>query len=258
MEWLFRLLIDPVLIWFALLSLVVALFLRANKKIARVGFAIFLVVTLLVSNLNMAFQAAQPLENYAVSEFRFADDVERLRIPCERYEGVIALGGVIPNSDFNPARGIQVGSSAERVIEPVLLQRNCPNFKLIFSSFGKDLNGEVGESELARRLWQDLGVGKESIIIENQSTNTYENARETSKLLGVEDRWLIVTSAVHMKRAVETFREVGMKVDPIPVDYLFSKGPSLFDFSLFDSLIIWRTISHEYFGIIYYRWMKWL
>ncbi len=70
MEWLFRLLIDPVLIWFALLSLVVALFLRANKKIARVGFAIFLVVTLLVSNLNMAFQAAQPLENFALREFR--------------------------------------------------------------------------------------------------------------------------------------------------------------------------------------------
>ncbi|NCX32491.1 MAG: YdcF family protein, partial [Actinobacteria bacterium] len=108
------------------------------------------------------------------------------------------------------------------------------------------------------RLWQELGIGKESIIIENQSTNTYEYARETSKLLVVKERWLLVTSAVHMKRAVESFREVGMKVDPIPVDYLFSMSPSIFDFSLFDSLNLWRTISHEYFGIIYYRWIKWL
>lgn len=256
MEWLFRLLIDPVVIWFALLTLVVALLLRTNKKLARTALAIFLVVTLLMSNLNLAFQAAQPLENFALREFRFADDVERLRIPCERYQGIIALGGVIPNRDFNPARGIQVGSSAERLIEPVRLQRNCPNFKLVFTSFGKDLDGEVGESELAKRLWQELGVGKESIIIENQSTNTYENARETSKLLVVKERWLLVTSAVHMKRAVESFREVGMKVDPIPVDYLFSMSPSPFDFSLFDSLNLWRTISHEYFGIIYYRWIK--
>jgi uncharacterized SAM-binding protein YcdF (DUF218 family) len=139
----------------------------------------------------------------------------------------------------------------------VRLQRFCPNFKLVFTSFGKDLNGEVGESELARELWRDLGVKEDSIKVENQSTNTYENARESAKLLGVEDRWLLVTSASHLRRAIESFREFGMMVDPIPVDYLFSQSPSLLEFSIFDGLSIWRTISHEYFGILYYRLAKW-
>jgi uncharacterized SAM-binding protein YcdF (DUF218 family) len=257
MEWVLRSLIDPIFIWLALLTLIVVFFWRAKLRWAKVTLALFLALTFLASSLNLAFHAAQPLESYALENFKYADYRERTNIPCERYEGVIALGGVIPNSDFNPLIGIQVGSSAERAIEPVRLQRFCPNFKLIFTSFGKDLNGEVGESELARELWQDLGVNEDSIKVENQSTNTYENARESAKLLGVENRWLLVTSASHMKRAIESFRGFGMKVDPIPVDYLFSQSPSLLEFSIFDGLSIWRTISHEYFGIFYYRLTKW-
>jgi uncharacterized SAM-binding protein YcdF (DUF218 family) len=247
MEWVLRLLIDPLFIWLALLTLIVVLFWRAKLRWAKVSLALFLALSFLASSLILAFHAAQPLESFALENFKYADYRERPNLPCERYEGVIALGGVIPNSDFSRLRGIQVGSSAERVIEPVRLQRFCPNFKLVFTSFGKDLNGEVGESELARELWR----------VENQSTNTYENARESAKLLGVEGRWLLVTSASHVKRAVESFRGFGMQVDPIPVDYLFSQSPSLLEFSIFDGLSIWRTISHEYFGILYYRLTKW-
>ena len=38
-------------------------------------------------------------------------------------------------------------------------------------------------------------------------------------LLGPGSRWLLITSAYHMPRAMGVFRKAGLKVEPWPVDY---------------------------------------
>ena len=67
----------------------------------------------------------------------------------------------------------------------------------------------------------DLGVPKDRIVVEGQSRNTYENAREASELLaerGIE-RVILVTSALHMPRALATFRATQLDVVPAPTDF---------------------------------------
>jgi len=238
--------LDPA--FFVLLMGLLAFWFRTSRW-RRVWLVGFLFLSLVVSSIYLAYLASKPLE-----EYRSYSGM----VSCGSFAGVIALGGVIPNEDFNRERGIQLGSSAERVVEPARLYRKCPNLKLVFSSFGKELGGIPGESELARELWIDLGVPKESILIENESTNTRENALRTGALLGLKDKWLLVTSASHMRRALGSFEKVGLNVEAVPVDYLFSQPPALWSFSPVEGISLWRTISHEYFGMLYYKLRGWI
>ena len=249
-EWILRQLIDPAVIWFIWLIWVV---LRGR----RVGQIIFALITLLGSSSALSFSAAQPLENYASQKnLSLSDAAGRAKIKCQNYQGVIALGGVIPNLDYDPKKGIQTTAASERLIEPVAIYKICPNLKLIFTSFGPQSNAKIGEAELAKIYWQRLGVKEGDIKIENKSTNTYQNAVNTKALLKDNGRYLLISSAYHLKRADEAFTNVGVMVDLIPVDYLWSGKPKFWQITPLASLNSRRAITHEYIGIYYYRWFK--
>lgn len=257
-ERLLRSLFDPTLIWLAL-SIWLALRLRGKGfKSSRALVAFFLFYSLVLSSPYALYLASRPLENFALEKFKYADASLRDEMPCGDYEGVIALGGVIPNAEFNKVTGIQLSAGAERATEPVRIWNKCPEFKLVWSSFGKSIDDGPGESELVRDLWISFGVPKSKIIIENGSTNTRENAIETKKLLGGDKRWLLVSSASHLKRAHATFTKAGLKVNPIPVDYLFEQRPQIWLISPLSTVSGWNGVVHEYVGGIYYAFKNWI
>lgn len=68
---------------------------------------------------------------------------------------------------------------------------------------------------------------------------------------GPGDRWLLITSAVHMPRSVACFRAAGWTITPYPAD--FSRGPEPFHFGLVDNLADLDTAAHEWVGLLYYR-----
>ena len=71
------------------------------------------------------------------------------------------------------------------------------------------------------RLLEALGVARERITLESRSRDTYENAVFTKRLVnpGPGERWLLITTAWHMPRAMGCFRQAGFAVQPWPVDY---------------------------------------
>jgi uncharacterized SAM-binding protein YcdF (DUF218 family) len=66
-----------------------------------------------------------------------------------------------------------------------------------------------------------LGVAHDRITAEEQSRNTIENAVFSRLLADPKpgQRWLLVTSASHMPRAIATFRAAGFAVEAYPVDW---------------------------------------
>jgi len=80
-------------------------------------------------------------------------------------------------------------------------------------------DAEAGSS--VRQYHIGAGAAPERILIQNASRNTYENAVFTRDLLKPrpEDRWLLVTSAYHMPRAIGIFPHVGFAVIPFSVDF---------------------------------------
>jgi len=98
----------------------------------------------------------------------------------------------------------------ERLSEAGRLARGYPHLKVVISGAGDmpDTPAELGG-----------GIEPGRVILETLSNNTYENAFYSFKLIKPKpgDRWLLVTGASHMPRAIGSFREVGFEVEPWPV-----------------------------------------
>jgi uncharacterized SAM-binding protein YcdF (DUF218 family) len=107
---------------------------------------------------------------------------------------------------------------AERIMETVRLSKLYPEAKILYSGGG-------AEAQLGKKVLMRLGIERERIIIEDRSRNTAENAR-LSKIVAApkqSEKWLLVTSAYHMPRAMGAFRAVGFPVQADPVGLPRSK-----------------------------------
>ena len=147
--------------------------------------------------------------------------------PTGQVVGIVILGGFHLDSHVASAldshgasewSGIRSGM-AERIMETVRLSKLYPEAKILYSGGG-------AEAQLGRKVLMRLGVEHEKIIIEDQSRNTAENAK-LSKITAApkqSEKWLLVTSAFHMPRAMGAFRAVGFAVEADPVDFRNSKA----------------------------------
>ena len=72
-----------------------------------------------------------------------------------------------------------------------------------------------------RDVLVSLGMAPDKVVAEAKSLNTQQNAEFTAGLLRQYgwQRPVLVTSAFHMRRAVEEFKRVGVTVTPYPVGY---------------------------------------
>ncbi len=140
--------------------------------------------------------------------------------------GFIILGGAeIPL--ISKARAApSVNEAAERLIEAVTLASAFPEAKIAISGGDAGILYKSGpEAASSASLLTSLGVAKERFVIEEESRDTYENAvklkasLEKLGLIGPQKRWVLVTSAFHMPRAIGAFRQAGFAVEAWPVDY---------------------------------------
>ena len=93
-------------------------------------------------------------------------------------------------------------------------------------------------------------------MLESQSRDTYENAVYCAGMLRPKpgERWLLVTSAFHMPRAVGVFRKAGFDVTAYPVDYQTTGTIELASLSdrLPSGLIGVDVVVREWAGLIAY------
>jgi uncharacterized SAM-binding protein YcdF (DUF218 family) len=171
-------------------------------------------------------------------------------------DGIVVLGGSI-NPEVSAYRNEpQLNEAAERLTVAVALARRYPSAKLVFSGgTGNMIFKTSTEGDQARAFFLQLGVPEAQLIIERRSRNTAENAQFTKELVQPQpgQRWLLVTSAAHMPRAVGIFRKAGFPVEAYPVDWR-TRGPD--DLVPFDrlsrGLARFDTASHEWVGLIGY------
>lgn len=136
--------------------------------------------------------------------------------------GIIVLGGAVNPHISEPRGSVALVDSAERMTEAVALARRYPEARIIFSGGTAEIfPGDLTESQSATRFFTEMGVEPGRVTLEGKSRNTAENAAFTRALVTPQpgERWLLVTSAYHMPRAVGCFRAVGFPIVPWPVDY---------------------------------------
>jgi uncharacterized SAM-binding protein YcdF (DUF218 family) len=104
---------------------------------------------------------------------------------------------------------------------------------------------------LAKVLWFVLQPS--SLMV---GRDTYENALFTARILDPKpgERWLLVTSAWHMPRAMGCFRRAGFAVEAWPVDYRTPGRlePMRFHSSIPEGLRRIDFVVREYIGLAVY------
>lgn len=137
-------------------------------------------------------------------------------------DGIIVLGGSI-NPELSAARGDHaLNESAERLVALAELARRYPGARIVFSGGDASLSGDgLPEAKLVGELLDRIGIPPQRVELEDRSRSTAENAAFTQALVNPKpgERWLLVTSAHHMPRAVGSFRRVGFAVEAYPVDW---------------------------------------
>jgi uncharacterized SAM-binding protein YcdF (DUF218 family) len=172
-------------------------------------------------------------------------------------DGIIVLGGPI-DADLSAAHDTPVISSEpDRIVAAAELARKYPNARIVFTGGSPNLiSNDAREADFAAEIFEALGIDKKRLILERRSRNTYENATFSKALVAPKpgERWLLVTSAFHMPRAVGLFRKAGFAVEPYPVDWRVGDRVDPFVFSQ-AAIGLTRTdiASREWLGLLAYR-----
>jgi len=171
---------------------------------------------------------------------------------------IVILGGTLaPGAP--PRHGPELVEASDRILHAARLFR-AGKAPLVVPSGGRLPWSVAARSEAAEiaALLVEWGVPREAILEEGKARTTSENAVETEKLLrarGVK-RVLLVTSSLHMRRALASFRAEGLEAIPSPCDALVvspKSGEALDWVPRPGALEQTHVALWEYLGLAYYR-----
>jgi uncharacterized SAM-binding protein YcdF (DUF218 family) len=178
--------------------------------------------------------------------------------------GFVILGGAEDRLVGGAREAPALNEASERIVEAAILSRRYPEAKIAFSGGDAGILYPAGsEAEGAETLLTALGVPPDRLILEAKSRDTYENAaflkEELTRKgeLGPGKRWLLITSAYHMPRAIGAFRKAGFEVEAWPVDYRTRGRADLtrpFD-KVSEGLRRVDVATREWFGLLAY-WLR--
>ncbi len=190
--------------------------------------------------------------------------LERYEMPAQAlekgkvYDCAVVLSGVCSFDSFS--RMVQLGEAAERITEPVKLYKMGLVKKLLISGGSASVFPPyVKEAQYVRRFWIEMGVPAKDILIEQESRNTFENAKYSKQVIdenAIGKKVLLVTSALHMPRAKYIFNKMGFLVDYYPVDFrvkrIDDESINLTDylFPKTGALKNWEDLIHEWMGLL--------
>lgn len=157
---------------------------------------------------------------------------DRLLLPMESkyptYHGteqvnyiVVLGGGYTFNPQWAPSSNL-IGNSLPRVTEGVRLYLKQPGAKLVFT--GARGATAISNAETAARVAESLGVPRSDIVILDRPRDTEQEAAQVAALVG-ERRFILVTSANHLPRAMRFFEKEGLNPIPAPANQLAITSP---------------------------------
>ena len=171
-------------------------------------------------------------------------------------DGVIVLGGGINSRLSREFDEPVLGGDGGRTSAMTKLARAYPGARIVYTGGDAGLLGnEAPETDFVMQLVDSLGVPRERVLLESRSRNTAENAAFTKELVkpGPGERWLLVTSAQHMPRAIGCFRKIGFPVEAYPAAWRTGPHAGLGSPSAFgDALARFDSAVYEWIGLVVY------
>lgn len=217
-----------------------------RRKVARWLLYPGALALLVISVLPVGEWLLLPLENRFPAPAQLPRDID----------GIVVLGGGVDLAVTARRGMVTFRDTSERFTSLVELAVRYPDARVVFSGGPGWLNDAgLSEATVLRGFLRSQGIDEARVIFEDRARNTHENALLAKPLAAPQpgERWLLVTSASHMPRAVGCFRQVGWSVLPYPVDYRTTGEWTL---PLPDSAKRWRDFddaTRAWIGLVAYR-----
>lgn len=179
------------------------------------GGAAFFMLLVLAGSVGALFL---PFEEWLAAEVE-SDVPFPSALPAD-VTGIVVLGGAV-EWRVSEARGqLAVDGAAERLMAAKALKERFPEARLVLTgvfadTVAADFRSEPQPGSLI------FGPEQRDILFLGSARSTYEEALLALQTVAPEpgETWLLVTSALHMPRALGTFRQLGWSLTPYPVDY---------------------------------------
>lgn len=171
----------------------------------------------------------------------------------------VLLGGDIVTYD-RPADRAIFRSGSDRLLQTIDLYKKDIIKKIIISGgSGHLIYRDRTEASFIKKYLTGIGIDGSDIYVENTSKNTFENARFTARLLeknNIHDSVLLVTSALHMRRAAACFEKQSVLVIQYPTSKITGPRIKNFDHLFIPSIKTlenWNLLIHEIIGFGVYK-----
>jgi uncharacterized SAM-binding protein YcdF (DUF218 family) len=169
----------------------------------------------------------------------------------------IVLGGML-SYDMRNDR-VQFHRQGDRLFQAIRLYRQGRIRKILVTSGNGFLTDQLPESPIAVRYLKEIGIPEGDVIVEDASRNTHENAKYSKPLLdsiAPGGKYLLITSGIHMKRAMACFKREGLQCQPFSADRYCGPRKFMADHMFLPNsaaLWQWNAFLHEVIGYVMYR-----
>lgn len=183
----------------------------------------------------------------------------------KHHDIAIVLGGMAEyNSDID---ALSIRRQGDRLIQAISLYRQDKVKKILITGDSGYLTDRgLHEAKQVKKLLVSWGIPEADLLTEEKSINTYENAQKSAALLRKKglfsQRFILVTSGIHMKRALACFKKSGLNCTPYSTD-LYT-GPTRGYFweqyliPELDNFNQWSLLIKEMTGFVAYAIMGYL
>jgi uncharacterized SAM-binding protein YcdF (DUF218 family) len=170
----------------------------------------------------------------------------------------VVLGGFANMDTYR--NEVAMTEAAERIYRAMALFRSGKIDTIIVSGGAASITGKLKpESIYVRQYLLQQGFDSGRIFIDTSSKNTFENARETAKILQKlgNRKVLLITSAFHIPRSVKCFQKAGVQVLPHSVQFISNpkRGYIFSDYVVpsSEALFHFDALIKEWVGYAVYR-----
>jgi len=178
--------------------------------------------------------------------------------PLATVDGIILLGGSEETGPAAISGQPELNAAGERMAATAALALSHPQARIVVSGGSGALipvAGQPDHAAIASGFLSDLGISADRLILETRSRNTAENAALSLPLAAPEEgeTWVLVTSAWHMPRAMDSFARAGWPaLVPWPVDYRGLRPASGLRWNFAENLLLLDVAAKELVGRLAY------
>lgn len=226
--------IGLILLLIGLIFLYTQKYSKAKKYLTFALFWLFLIGYSPFSNYLI-----QPLESQYKAYVKIEKDIKY----------VLVLGSAHVSNDEMSKLSQLSKTAMMRLSEGIRIYKELDNAKLIVSGYAGD--DKVPHALVLRDVAISLGVPFSDIITQEEAKDTQEEAEHAKKTID-KDRFILVTSAAHMPRAMKIFESAWLNPIAAPTDYLSKEDGSFARFPRAVEIRKTESAMHEYIGTLWH------